>query len=197
MSLTSNSTLFRHSFEPDKFLVGLHRLQNLKFLGVCVPAPVETYRTVRQQVRHHLVHGLPEVTAGDTMDRVLGGLEMVGCNVITGTEHISLETRFTATMVLAIRACVGRMPYSDANLLVVQREYRRLCRAKDVRLCVVEGNRAMVEEVYFKEECMDSLCRRYNRLPRWISTLLWFYQPADKFWEMFGWKAEAPGSRSA
>lgn len=196
-TLSANPFAHFHQFEPDKFLVGLHRLQAMQLVGSFIPAPCETYRLIRQQVQSCLLFGIPESNLGDDpVERMINGLEESGLGVRSGTKHIAIESRFVGAMVLALRCALGRLPRTEANVLVVGREYRRLCRAKDVRCCVQESNRALVEDVYFKEECLDSIVRHYSRLPRWVSALMWVIQPKEKFWELFTPSVNTPKSYS-
>lgn len=168
-----------HQYVPDQYIKRLRALSNFPVLGLWVPKPIITYRVVRQEVRQGLIFGLPEDSEGtDPLDRLLKGLEGTGAEVLSGTSPLGIESRFIATMVLALRCALGRMKNTAANKLVAEREYLRICRSRDVRLCVVESNRAMVVDVYFKEECMDAIVDRFARLPRWLEWLIWFYGPS-------------------
>lgn len=171
---------YNHAYVPDQYIKRLRALARLPLVGLWVPAPSVIYRVVRQEARQHLIFGLPEDAEGsDPLDRLLKGLEGTGAKVVTGTSPVGIESRFVATMVLALRCALGRMVQSPATWLTAEREYLRVCRARDVRLCVVESNRRMVLDVYFKEECMDEIVDRFARLPRWLEWLVWFYGPIE------------------
>ena len=184
--LFANANEHKHVVVPDQYLASLRAIAATRFLGAFVPAPCLTYRVVRQQVAYHLVNGLPESDLGtDPLDRIVVGLEERGVEIRKGQSAISLDSRFVAMMVLALRCSLGRLSVTEANKMVVAREYRRICRARDVRLCVVESCRVMVEEVYFKEERMDTIVTKHARLPRWLEWLLWFYEPKEKLFSKY------------
>lgn len=184
--LFAHANEHKHVVVPDQYLASLRAIAATPLLGVWVPAPCLTYRLVRQQVAYHLVNGLPESDLGtDPLDRLLVGLEERGLGIRKGVSPISLDSRFVATMTLALRCALGRLKDTEANRLTVKKEYLRICRAREVRLCVVEGCRVMVEEVYFKEECMDAIVTKHSRLPRWLEWLLWFYEPKEKLFQQY------------
>lgn len=173
-----------HGFEPDQFLRRLRLFQAYPLFSWVVGFghDIVAYREVREQVQRHLVNGdLPESDAGcDPLDRMVVGLENEGVPLRTGTGRVRIESRFVATMVLALRCALGRLPLTAANKLVVEREYLRLCRARNMRLTVTESNRALTIDSYFEEECMDRIVTR-GRLPKWLRWLEWIYSTPGRY----------------
>jgi len=136
--------------------------------GVGVTASVARYYRVSRDVQERLITGLPEVEGSDALDRLLKGIEVCGVHVTKGNKPGS-DTRFVAVMVLALRCALGRLSDTPDNRAVAEREYRRICRARDVRLMLIESSRELTIDRFFNEECFDSCTRSIRRLPRWLT----------------------------
>lgn len=76
--------------------------------------------------------------------------------------------RFTAAMVVALRATFGRMPPNEANRLLIEREYLRVCREGNVRQIDTVTHAQWVYNTYFNEGVMEELPTTRTRVPRWL-----------------------------
>lgn len=173
-----SSPVYPHPVSADHRLKCLLTLKNLSLIGLFVPTPCVTYRYICSKVSEHIRDGMVEAAGDDPLDSLLNGLEASGSSIRTVGGPTGIDTRFVATMVLALRAALGTMTATEANKLVAGREYRRICRARNVRLVVIESNRSIVMDRYFKDDSTDVLVQRFSRLPWWLEFLVGFYKPA-------------------
>lgn len=145
--------------------------------GMGMPALYPSYVKQRTSVRHYLINGVEETDGDDPLDRMLRGIEKTGLSIFSGEGKPGMIPKFAATMLLALRAALGRLESSDLNRKLVEAEYRRICRARDVRLTVVESNRAITIDAYFNETLFDEVVDSKKRLPRWLRWIIGFYEP--------------------
>lgn len=82
--------------------------------------------------------------------------------------------RFTAALVVALRAKFGRLPINEANRLLIEREYLKVCRDMNVRHVDIEYHRQFVINAYFNESVTDHLATVRVRLPRWLRSAFGF-----------------------
>lgn len=99
------------------------------------------------------------------------GVDAMGCSA-NGVQQprVCVVPRFAAAMTLHLRSRLGRMGPSEANQLLVEREYNRLCRAYGVRDADIAAHYAHVKNAYFGEQVFDRipLARtRMSRFARW------------------------------
>lgn len=167
-----------HHHKRIIFLRGLRLNGWLMMVGLGVDARTFNYAKMCVDVQNHLINGVPEVEGTDALDRLLKGVEADGCDVFTGTAP-GLNTKFVAAMVLALRCALGRLPNTDESRVVAAREYRRICRARNVRLTLVESSRALVLDRFMAEECFDEYVRCPRRLPRWLRFFVSFYESKE------------------
>jgi len=76
--------------------------------------------------------------------------------------------KFTASVVLALRAKFGKLAVNDANRLLIEREYLKLCRDTSVRNVDVELHRQWVMNTFFNEGITDECATVRTRVPRWL-----------------------------
>jgi len=60
------------------------------------------------------------------------------------------------------------MAFHEANRLLIEREYLKVCRDANVRHCDIEYHRQFVINAYFNEGVTDELSTVRTRLPRWL-----------------------------
>jgi len=168
------------------FLRGLKVYKLMASIGLGAPLHYPCYLQQRSDIRNVLQTGLTEVDGEDPLDRLLKGLESEGDHVITGSKVAANSPKFAATMLLALRAALGRLERNDVNVKLAESEYRRICRARNVRLTIIEQHRAITIDSYFNEGLFDEVVASKQRLPAWLRWLIGFYNPTDqafaKYW---------------
>jgi len=80
--------------------------------------------------------------------------------------------RFAAAVCLNIRARVGRLQHSDANEMVVEREYLNICRSRNVRYDAIAAHRSYVLNAFFTEDVFEYISSTRTRLPMWLRDAL-------------------------
>ncbi len=89
-----------------------------------------------------------------------------------GPVRVQIHTAFAADMVVLLRSHIGTAELSQANLLLVEREYHRVCRQLNVRYVDVAVHRQHVMNAFFTEDVFDVVGNTRSRIPRWLRTLL-------------------------
>lgn len=79
--------------------------------------------------------------------------------------------KFAAACTLHIRAKLGAMEATEANLLLVQRKYLEICRRHNVRDVDIVLHQGHVMNAVFTESVLDDLASSRRRLPAWIKWL--------------------------
>lgn len=75
--------------------------------------------------------------------------------------------KFTAAMFCYLRGKLGRLQRTDANTLLVEREYLHKCNQLNMRT-VDRGSHALCTiNTYFEERCLDSIADLGYKLPSW------------------------------
>jgi len=111
-------------------------------------------------------HGRPALTNGV--------VDTVGANIVDSrppvdvNPRVQIVPRFAAALTLVLRSKFGRMAYHEANRLLIEREYLKVCRDANVRHCDIEYHRQFVINTYFNEGVTDELSTVRTRLPRWL-----------------------------
>ena len=154
-------------------------------MGLGVPVLYPVYVHQRHNIRLELERGLPTSEGSDPLDRLLNGVEEAGEGVRFGKTNIPHSSKFAAVMVLALRAALGRLEKSQVNIKLAEAEYRRISRARDVRLCVLEAHRAIVLDTFFNEGLFDEVVASQQRLPAWLRWLIGFYEPKEPAFARF------------
>jgi len=113
-----------------------------------------------------VVRGLPALTNGGV---ATVNVEIVVSRVpVNVNPRVQIVPRFAAALTLALRAKFGRMAFHEANRLLIEREYLKVCRDANVRHCDIEYHRQFVINAYFNEGVTDELSTVRTRLPRWL-----------------------------
>lgn len=76
--------------------------------------------------------------------------------------------KFSAAVVLCLRAKFGNLVYSEANRLLIEREYLRVCQAASVRNVDIIMHQQCTINTYFTEGVMEEVCTVRTRVPRWL-----------------------------
>lgn len=76
--------------------------------------------------------------------------------------------KFAAALVTAMRAKFGKLSPSEANRLLIEREYLKVCRDVHVRNVDIEMHRQFVVNAFFTEGITDQLATTRTRLPKWL-----------------------------
>jgi len=84
--------------------------------------------------------------------------------------RVIMIPRFAAAAIVALRSKFGVMGASEANVLLIQREYLRICREAHVRACDTELHRQFVMNGYFSEDVLSHLATVRTRIPAWMRT---------------------------
>lgn len=78
---------------------------------------------------------------------------------------------FSAQLTLLLRAKFGRLPYNDANRMLIEREYLRVCREGSVRYVDIALHQQWVMNTYFNEGVLEELATTRVRVPGWMRRL--------------------------
>jgi len=89
-------------------------------------------------------------------------------------QRVCVVPRFAAAMTLHLRSRLGRMGPSEANQLLVEREYNRLCRNYRVRDVDIAAHYSFVKNAYFGEQVFDRIPTGRTRLSRFARWALSF-----------------------
>jgi len=158
----------------------------MTLIGLGAPPLYVTYLDLRKSIRNDLITGLVEVEGEDPLERLINGLESSGDLVRSGSLATATSSKFAATMLLALRAALGRLERSDVNIKLAEAEYRRICRARNIRLVVVEQHRTITIDSFFDEGVFDEVVASKQRLPVWLRWLIGYYSPNEpsfaKYW---------------
>lgn len=79
--------------------------------------------------------------------------------------------KFAAACTLHIRAKLGAMEATEANMLLVQRKYLEICRRHNVRDVDIVLHQGFVMNAVFTESVLDDVAASRRRLPAWIRWL--------------------------
>jgi hypothetical protein len=82
--------------------------------------------------------------------------------------RLQVYPRFAAACALALRARLGILSKTDANLLLVQREYLIICRRRGVRQHDIVSHQLHVMNAVFNEGVLDRVALTRRRIPRWL-----------------------------
>jgi len=83
-------------------------------------------------------------------------------------KEVRVVPKFAAAMVLNMRARFGNLPNNEANRLLIEREYLRVCREGFVRDCDIVAHSQCVYNAFFSEGVLDQLATVRVRAPRWL-----------------------------
>lgn len=89
-------------------------------------------------------------------------------------QRVCVVPRFAAAMALHLRSRLGRMSATEANQLLMEREYNRLCRNYRVRDVDIAAHYCYVKNAYFGEQVFDRIPTGRTRLSRFARWALSF-----------------------
>ncbi len=79
--------------------------------------------------------------------------------------------KFAAAVVLHLKAKFGALSMDDANVMLIQRDYLKVCREHKVRDVDIASHRQHVLNAYFTEGVLEELALTRTRAPRWMRLL--------------------------
>jgi len=97
-----------------------------------------------------------------------------GEGLVPGFAELPVHTRlavipsFVAAMVATLRSKFGRQPLTEANRLLIEREYLRIAREGNVREKDIAHHSAWVYNTYFSEDVYDQVPGVRQRVPGWM-----------------------------
>jgi len=86
-------------------------------------------------------------------------------------QRAHIVPKFAAACVLHLRAKLGALSNSEANVLLVQRKYLEVCRKHGVRDVDVVLHQGFVMNAMFTESVLDDIASSRRRLPAWMKFL--------------------------
>jgi hypothetical protein len=92
-------------------------------------------------------------------------------------ETRKISTKFIAVAATQLRVKLGRLAPNDANKLVCEMEYLRICRKGSVRATDIDVHRAHVLNAYFSSSAGDRVAACRARQPAWIKRALGYSIP--------------------
>jgi len=85
------------------------------------------------------------------------------------TIHRSLVIpKFVAALTVGLRAKFGALPNTEANRLLIEREYLRVCREHCVRNIDIVAHSQYVYNCFFGETVLDHIATVRVRVPAWM-----------------------------
>lgn len=93
------------------------------------------------------------------------------CGRASNARPARIAPKFAAACALHIRAKLGVLTMSDANMLLVQRKYLEICRRHKVRDVDIVLHQQFVMNTVFTEGVLDEVATVRRRLPRWVMWL--------------------------
>jgi hypothetical protein len=88
------------------------------------------------------------------------------------TRKLCIVPRFVAAMTVVLRAKRGRLTFSEANRLLIERDYLMYCRQGGVRFADIVHHSQWVYNSYFGEGVYDEIPTARVRVPAWMRALL-------------------------
>lgn len=87
---------------------------------------------------------------------------------IVATKNAMVIPKFAAALVLCLRSKFGNLSLTEANRLLIEREYLRICQTATVRNVDIVMHQQCVINAYFTEGVMEEVCTVRTRVPRWL-----------------------------
>lgn len=142
----------------------------------------EIDNTVRERIRESMLAHYYEATndcveqsmrdaaeAGYDMTNAQGRTALAISSAVVGPiTNVSVVPKFAASCALLLRSRLGRLPPNEANQLLVQREYLKICRTRGVRAVDVVAHQQFVANAFFTEDVLDRIALTRARWPRWM-----------------------------
>nr|WRQ65377.1 hypothetical protein [Tolivirales sp.] len=170
-----------HFYEYDREVRSkISRCLVVRNQGAALNDVVETMREVYETTGYDLGHaahcvrthvGVPMTNRERARARIIDTIPRAAPQVEhTVTKVVPL---FAASMVAHLRAKLGRLPKSEANYLVLQREYLRKCKLHHVRDVDVLAHEQHVINAFFGDETFDRVGFgkvRASRFRKWVNS---------------------------
>ncbi len=122
--------------------------------------------------------GLTSTALGATMDSGATGCSVIPYGgwsnqkkVVKHRGRVQLVPAFIAAVTMALRSKFGHMTASEANRLLIEREYLKMCRESNVRQTDMNHSRQFVLNTFFNETLMEEVALSRPRMPAWVRRL--------------------------
>lgn len=92
---------------------------------------------------------------------------------------VKVVPRFAAAMINVLRSKFGPLPKNESNILLIKREYHRLCRDGNVRIVDTNQHYQYVLNGFFNEHIHSEVATIKLRLKTWLRRHL--YPEEDAF----------------
>lgn len=102
------------------------------------------------------------------LDIQIGELGLANrCDVEPRTQVVVVP-KFAAAVTLCLRAKFGTLALNEANRLLIEREYLRICLKSTVRNVDIVAHQQCIMNAYFMEGVLDQQNTIRSRAPRWL-----------------------------
>ncbi len=92
-------------------------------------------------------------------------------SVVGDSAQVKIIPKFAAACAIHLRARLGVLTKDQTNILLVQREYLRVCKLRHVRSVDVVLHQQHVINAFFGETPLDEVGNTRKRLPAWLKAL--------------------------
>ncbi len=103
--------------------------------------------------------------------------QKISAKVVKHRGRVQLVPAFIAATTMALKSKFGHMQASEANRLLIEREYLKLCREAHVRNTDMNHSRQFVLNTFFNETLMEEVALSRPRMPAWVRRLFAREQP--------------------
>lgn len=104
----------------------------------------------------------------DEFVKLLNQLGLVQRDATAAPRTVRVVPKFAASVTLMLRARLGQLSTTEANRLLVEREYLRLCREGSVRNVDIVAHQQFVINAFFTEGVLSELATVRTRVPKWL-----------------------------
>nr|WRQ65281.1 hypothetical protein [Tolivirales sp.] len=127
--------------------------------------------TVEEAVRKHCreTNEQRDVVKTTSVDAEQNG--QMSKKVVKHRGRVQLVPAFISAVTMALKSKFGHMAASEANRLLIEREYLKICREATVRHVDIAHHRQFVINTFFNETLMDEVALSRPRMPAWVRRL--------------------------